>query len=194
MSKVITFSRTFPAYHPKAGQPTYFVEKFWNNWNQSELDQVFLSDYYDEIKFQLNKTVPFEIICNFFAQLNQCKREDLGAKLHTIRAGNRFKAGEYFSPRVWSGKPYNSKQIIIAPDTLITDVYDFEIKTAYKELPLDYDTDVIINHRIYHTDSNIMKVVAENDGLTLAELLQWFKYPTPFKGQIICWNDKVNYQ
>lgn len=27
MAKVITFSRQFPSYHPKAGQPTYFVEK-----------------------------------------------------------------------------------------------------------------------------------------------------------------------
>jgi hypothetical protein len=29
--KVITFSRTYPSYHPKAGQPTYFVEKVWSS-------------------------------------------------------------------------------------------------------------------------------------------------------------------
>lgn len=33
MSKVITFSRTFPAYHPRKGEPTYFVEKFWTSIN-----------------------------------------------------------------------------------------------------------------------------------------------------------------
>lgn len=36
-------------------------------------------------------------------------------KHHTIRAGNRFKTGDYFSPRVWSGSPYNSKQLNMRP-------------------------------------------------------------------------------
>jgi len=168
MAKVITFSRTFPAYHPKAGQPTYFVEKFYN----SLFSRNNLMDY--PIGLEINENI-------------------LEMKNHTIRAGERWKKGEYFSPRVWSGKPYNTPQIILAKDILITDVYDFEIKTAYKELPLDYDTDVIINHRFFHTDSEIMKTVAKNDGLTLAELLQWFKYPKPFKGQIICWNKNAQY-
>ena len=29
MAKVITVSQKFPASHPKAGQPTHFVEKIW---------------------------------------------------------------------------------------------------------------------------------------------------------------------
>lgn len=168
MAKVITFSRTFPAYHPKAGQPTYFVEKFYN----SLFSRNNLMDYPKGL--EINESI-------------------LEMKNHTIRAGERWKKGEYFSPRVWSGKPYNTPQIILAKDTLITDVYDFEIKTDYMELPLDYETDVIINHIFFHTDSDIMKVVAKNDGLTLAELLQWFKYPKPFKGQIICWNKNAQY-
>jgi hypothetical protein len=177
MAKVITFSRTFPAYHPKVGQQTYFLEKFLKGrpttiekteWNPEK---------------SLIEQLP--IALDIWAELTP--------KYHTIRAGSRWKKGEYFSPRVWSGKPYNTPQIILAPDTLITDVYDFEIKTAYKELPLDYNTDVIINHRFYHTDNAIMKTVAKNDGLSLAELLQWFKYPKPFKGQIICWNENVTY-
>jgi hypothetical protein len=32
MSRVLTFSRVFPAYHPKAGQPTGFVEKIWKGY------------------------------------------------------------------------------------------------------------------------------------------------------------------
>lgn len=173
MAKVITFSRTFPSYHPKAGQPTFFVEKFYNSidpeqkmnvWNRSDLSFV-------------NEKA-----------MNECL-----PKHHTIRSGNRWKKGEYFSPRVWSGKPYNSPQITLCQNVLITDVYDFEIKNAYKMLPLDYDTDIIINHNFFHTDSEIMKVVAKNDGLTLAELLQWFKYPKEFKGQVICWNQNAKY-
>ena len=31
MARIITFSRTFPAYHPKAGEPTYFVEMILND-------------------------------------------------------------------------------------------------------------------------------------------------------------------
>lgn len=180
MAKVITFSTKFPSYHPKSGQETFFVEKFWESYQLTETD----------ISKVLTPLIPF--IQDYKAS-NDFNYTKYGAKNHTIRAGNRWKEGDYFSPRVWSGKPYNTPQIKIAPDTLITKVYDFEIKTAYKELPLDYDTDVIINHRFFHTDSDIMKVVAKNDGLTLAELLQWFKYPKPFKGQIICWNKNAQY-
>lgn len=183
MAKVITFSRTFPAYHPKSGQPTYFIEKFWESVGLPDKEYSFnLPDEYQSFMRQDGEIV--------------------WAKHHTIRNGNRWKVGDKFSPRVWgdnintkSGRKgaYHSDQITIAPDILITSVYDFEIETAYKQLPLDYDTDIIINHRFYHTDSEIMKQIAINDGLSLAELLQWFKYPKPFKGQIICWNENVNY-
>lgn len=40
-------------------------------------------------------------------------------KYHTIRAGNRFKKGDYFSPRIWTDKPYASKQYQFHPDILI---------------------------------------------------------------------------
>lgn len=176
MAKVITFSTKFPSYHPKAGQPTYFVEKFIKSWDEAHsIDDLLKTPLLDHNIF--NEDVWFNCL----------------PKHHTIRTGARFKKGDYFSPRIWGGRPYYDPQIKIAPDTLITDVYDFEIKTAYKELPLDYDTDVIINHNFFHTDSDIMKVLAKNDGLTLAELLQWFKYPKPFKGQIICWNKNTKY-
>lgn len=72
-------------------------------------------------------------------------------------------------------------------------MFAFEIKQAYKILPLDYETDIIINHKFYHTDDKIVAEMAENDGLLLADLLQWFKYPTPFKGQIISWNSQIKY-
>lgn len=180
MAKVIIFSRTFPSYHQKKGESTYFVEKFLRaKYGQKPTKN------YEDIVVPLNHNLDLTI--DFFFSLNWTINHD--EKLHTIRAGNRFKAGDYFSPRVWSGKPYNSKQIIIAPDTLITQVYDFEIKPAYKMLPLDYDTDIIINHNFYHSDDKIIDELAKNDGLTKAELLQWFKYPNSFAGQVVCWGD-----
>lgn len=170
---VIIFSQRFPSYHPLKGQPTFFVEKTlksidknreMNIWNRSDLSFI-------------NENA-----------LNECK-----PKHHTIRGGSRWKVGDKFSPRIWSGKPYQSKQIVIAPDIEIKQVYDIEIKSAYKQLPLDYDTDIIINHRYYHADDEIMKRLAQNDGLSLAELLQWFKYPKAFKGQIIIWDEETKY-
>ena len=178
MSRIITFSRSFPSYHPKKGEPTYFVEKFWRSIEVP----IPCSVHADQLEQEM-RTLLFE--------------EKLGLKLlpkhHTIRQGNRWKVGDKFSPRVWSGKPYKSKMIIIADDVEIKNVWDFEIKPAYQMLPLDYDTDIIINHRFYHSDDEIMKRLAQNDGLSLAELLQWFKYPEPFKGQIICWGKEIEY-
>lgn len=161
MAKVLTFSRVFPAYHPKAGQPTYFVEKIYN----SLFARNNLMDYPKGL--EVNESI-------------------LETKHHTIRAGNRFKVGDYFSPRVWSGKPYNSKQIIIAPDIQVKKVWDFEI-----DLNCVYSIDG--KYTSEQTDYDL----AMNDGLTESEMQFWFmpnmNKPKEFKGQIICWNESVNY-
>lgn len=154
MSKVIIFSRVFPANHPKAGQPTYFVEKFLSSINYINNDE--------ERLFNPRLSV-----------------DRFGPKHHTIRAGSRWKAGDKFSPRVWSGKPYNSKQIIIAPDIEIKKVWNFEIKNGQLLLG---------GYAIYQYAD-----VAENDGLSGEDFLAWFRFPKPFTGQIICWSDKIKY-
>ena len=163
MSKVLTFSRTFPAYHPKAGQPTYFVEKIakglhrqgYPAWDIS--DNIFSTEMY--------------YICE--------------PKFHTIRSGNRWKVGDKFSPRVWSGVPYKSKQITIAPDIEVKKVWNFNIK---KDLTQSV---ILINGWILSNKE--LNLVAKNDGLLGSELLEWFQYPKPFSGQIICWNENINY-
>lgn len=78
MSKVITFSRTFPAYHPKAGQPTYFVEKFWESIYLEKSDSEWLS------------------ACKRF-NFNVGLHGIYSPKHHTIRAGKRWKVGDKFS-------------------------------------------------------------------------------------------------
>lgn len=47
MSRVITFSRFFPKTHPKAGNPTFFVEKFWKGLQQIGYSEpcYFLSEF-----------------------------------------------------------------------------------------------------------------------------------------------------
>lgn len=162
MSKVITFSRYFQKSHPQAGEPTFFVEKILNSLNLTDLNKNPLPDLND-----------------FFIVLGDGKH-------HTIRSGNRFKAGDKFSPRVWSGKPYASKQIAIAPDIEVKKVWDFSIdeKGIYS-----------INGKCI--DGKTEFILAKNDGLSTREMVYWFMpsfpKPKPFQGQIICWSDNVSY-
>ncbi len=165
MSKVITFSRTFPAYHSRKGQPTYFIEK-------------------------INKALGFEYGIPFgeetekhFADQGVAYSHNVYSicppKYHTIRSGNRFKVGEKFSPRVWSGKPYASKQVIIAPDIQIKKIFEFEVTKS----------DYILQGKKLNLPE--LEKLAKNDGLTSIQLEDWF--PKLFVGQVICWNENVNY-
>jgi hypothetical protein len=170
MSRVITFSRNFPKYHPNAGEPTYFVEKLWSSINDINISKVELP--VERENFCFGKFEP---------------------KHHTIRVGNRWKVGDKFSPRVWSGKPYNSKQIIIAGDVEIKQIWNIEIKQIWNiEIKVEGNGRW---HTVYLNGKNIchdtVKEIAKNDGLDWSELLSWFN--KSFTGQIICWNGELGY-
>lgn len=174
MSKVITFSRTFPAYHPKAGQPTYFVEKLWNSIETNS----FAVDY--AMICRNNEGVSPDILWPFWRSIKKAYSNDGAAKHHTIRGGNRFKVGDKFSPRVWSGKPYRSKQIVIAPDIEVVKVWGFEISKEHYHI------------NGFALNLEALKVVAANDGLEVDDLENWFAKQTG-KFQIICWSNTINY-
>jgi hypothetical protein len=151
MAKIITFSRYFPAGHPRAGLPTYFVEKLLKGFpiRPDALDT------------------------------SGIKTDDLlNPKLHTIRKGDRWKEGDFFSPRFWSGLPRRSKQVVIAPDQRIVKIMNFTIKGE-----ACYLDDRLLNQK------DLIKLAA-NDGLTLPDFQAWF--PEDFNGQVICWVD-INY-
>ncbi len=165
MPKVIIFSTTFPAHHPLAGSPTYFVDQFLNSlnrWPQAENKTV--------INAELISTI-------YFGNTLHCKH-------HTIRQGQRFKVGEFFSPRIWSGKPYASKQITICSPVRIEQIYNIEF-----------------DGQAFYIESNICKYptvlkLASADGFLpyydfLDAFTSWFT--APFKGQIICWNKDIKY-
>ena len=167
MAKVITFSQKFPSYHPKAGQPTYFVEALYKS--------LFVMKCLPK---ELEESFNHEVFLNGMT------------KHHTVRSGNRFKKGDFFSPRVWgtdvnpkSGKSgaYHSKQIILSHDTEIKNVWDIEINEA---------TEISINGKFISYGWEVE--LANNDGLSWQEFNDWF-VKLPFKGQIICWNDAVSY-
>jgi len=155
--KVLTFSRVFPAYHPKKGQPTNFVEKIYNGLYSKNN----LMDY--PLGLDIDDTVK-------------------GMKHHTIRAGNHWKVGDKFSPRVWSGKPYNSKQIIIAPDIEIKKVWELIVdEYGIVEMPKAKAT-------------TILQDIAKNDGLSIEDFIAWFKdFKQAGTYQIICWNENIEY-
>lgn len=164
MAKIITFSRVFPSYHPRKGEPTYFREKILHCLLKQE--QIKLnSDYIKNIEF------------NAYALFSETKN-------HTIRAGKRWKAGEYLSPRVWSEKPYRSKMITIAPDIKIEKVWNIDI----------YETHEIYINGVFAASfgSENCSILAGNDGLEMKDLQNWFN-KLPFSGQIICWNKEIKY-
>lgn len=186
MSKVITFSRYFPKSFPLsnyAGKETHFVEQIINSS---------VSDWQTISKESINKDV-IDLINPFI--INDRRM----VKKHTVRAGKRWKQGDIFSPRIWSGKPYASKQIQFLPDMQLKRVYDLEIyvddyfgeKEAFIQIDKREPVCLGINlGRAYLTS------IALNDGLTYNQFIGWFgllglyikngKFKG-FSGQILCW-------
>lgn len=182
MAKVITVSQKFPSSHPKAGQPTHFVEKIWSS----------LGGVKDEYRS------PWENYQDFKKSILWSYRM-YGDKHHTVRLGRRWKTGDMASIRVWGNDinpktnrsgPYHSKQIIIAPDVEVT------------------VTNIVISYEPYNFQpmktTNVeneftlipLKDLAENDGLDLFDFQDWFN-PKGKRGeieaQIICWNKSIKY-
>ena len=176
MSRVITFSRVFPSYHPRAGEPTYFVEKILRGIHDDEhLEQL-------QINYETLRSLNF----NDILELDSPGKFE--PKHHTIRAGHRWKVGDWFSPRVWSGIPYKSKQITFAPDIEIKKVWDFLFLSTgiYRIGTRQFEGEV-------ESDHELLEDIAKNDGLSKRDLLEWFQYPKYFDGQIIAWNENINY-
>lgn len=177
MSRVITFSRTFPAYHPKKGQPTHFVEGILNTLSAIRPGQHYAFDKINPGKEEESSNV-FDSILEDVTPFH---------KSHTIRAGNRWKVGDKFSPRVWSGKPYSSKQITIAPDIEIKKVWNFKIIHGVGYI---YNGKNLWNPFGWET----MQALAHHDGLSVDDMVDWFRWDyRNFNGQIICWNESINY-
>lgn len=178
--KYIMCSRTFPKEHPKSGQPTGFVEKVWNSFRREDFS---LPESFN----QWVKNFPF--LGNEY--LNAVHKASVTDCKHTtIRAGSRFKPGDMISLRVWSGAPYRSKQIEFA-QVEVKKTWGVEIYIKDEELAI-----TIINEPYFHIADNA--IVANNDGLHLDDFTDWFKiHPKKdgqlFTGQIICWNDSIEY-
>lgn len=161
MAKVITLSVKFPSYHPDKGKPTLFPEKVWKSLLNSG---VYVADYIYEVGRKLGGYQYADEVLNAV--------DNSEPKHHTIREGKRWKDGDMASLRVWSGVPYNSPQITIAPD----------VKLVVKDVKMANGLMWIDGKKVS------WDTVAGNDGLTMQELRWWFNKPV-FDGQILIWNN-----
>lgn len=171
MSKVITFSRKFPIKHPRKGEPTFFIEKIWAG----------LADTVENFR------IPDHCVDWDWHQYYNAY-----PKTHTIRSGRRWKVGDKFSPRYWSGKPYASKMVAFAPDIELKKVWDIEI---YKQGDIKISSKEGTSNKslITHVMNPGFQQLSKNDGLTSEDMTAWFKIPCRFSGQILCWNNKIEY-
>lgn len=191
-------SRYFPAYHPKAGQPTYFVEKLWASTRKEDyFSLVNLNSLTIDNRDSQMKSSKYRIIEDFYSSLSEVYHD---SKFHTIRQVNiskrtglpmRVEVGDAITFYVWSGKPYHSPQIVVSPQIEVKKVWDFEISAAGALWINDRHKG---NLRLRGVDSLGLSEVAKNDGVSASDLIAWFKYPKPTGlCQIICWSDEVNY-
>lgn len=119
---VLIVSEHFPATHPRAGEPTYFV---------------------DSILYGIKKTT---------------FRENYELWEKRVSEVNQGKA--IISVRVWTGKPYNSKQ-----------------KEVIK---LNHVGVIKIDEKIWKMlirNKHNLELIASHDGLTSEEFLSWFEKP-----------------
>lgn len=163
--RVLTFSTHFPKGHPKEGQQTFFREKIWAG----------LADRADGFKIPDENT-----------DWDWHEYYNARPKWHTIRSGNRWKVGDKFSPRIWSAKPYRSKQIEFAPPIQIKKIWTFRI--SYSSYYVD-ETEFLLDD---------LTILAKNDGLSVEDFESWFaghgkKKDAEFVGQILSWSNDVNY-
>ena len=174
MPKVIMISKVFLKGHPKQGKETSFPSKIQNA----------LLDFTDP------------------------EYKNLSKKLHTIRAGKRHKEGDRVSLRFWIDKPYRSSQVEFAI-VRIKKVYDFQFRKTMFEGKyilhfsiVDKEGNCLFYGRAFENEpfkgqglkhrfsiqSQLYKL-ANNDGLTANDFVQWFLPYKDFDGQIICWID-----
>ena len=183
MTKIIHYSQKYPDYHPMAGRPTFFVEKFLNyqvglSWHEPWYEEKLMSLPENEGKQHL--------VRDFIKNLST---EERTTKRHTVRGDYRWFPGSRFSPRVWSGVPYKSKTIAFWPETTVHKIWEM---VWDGEDPYPF-----INSKMIGFD--VMEALAKNDGLTRQSLTEWFKLSPKFKisgkftGIIICWDPILSY-
>jgi hypothetical protein len=159
MAKVVTLSRQFPSYHPKAGQETHFVENAWSSLSPILGEQAIMCENF-----------PKEY-AEWLFDWDYSKK-----KHHTVRLGRRWKDGDMASLRVWSGKPYASPQISICQDVKLR-VVDIIINYDDNTIEVPYDDmspPCILIFNMSAINLHCFQL-ATNDDLLVQDFLDWFQ-------------------
>lgn len=165
-------SRYFPKTHPRKGEPTYFVEKIYQGLG---------------LLMPCKPHCYSETICNGKHCLIDSM--NLNDKIHTIRANyplwekrmKEVQAGmaviELF---YWSGKPYNSPQVVFA--TLEKNSGCGVQKLNWREMiQVGSERAMVQNEKIYTplieytSAAPTIETISLNDGLSLEDFKAWFK-------------------
>lgn len=156
---VLTLSVTFPKWHPRAGEQTYFKEKMAN------------------AIYHMRHPVVFE----------PGEPNNGDEKYHTIRANyelwrkrfEQIERGEAcLSIRQWSGNPYRSKEIEICRLTKDDGIGIQKLKFASDRDGHQCWWNFSIDGRYCHYDTKadyIPNELAENDGLSYKDWQDWFR-------------------
>ncbi len=175
---VTTFSRFFPAGHPNAGKKTFFVEQILTSIYGPDFDF-----HFDDYLRKLNPDVPEKLLDELRESLDP---EQDGIKMHTIRKGDKCRACNKYSFRVWSGRPYMSRQIVIVPEVEIVRVANIHI-TGDRSIEIGGGFFGIMDEP--YGSRKMLTELAKNDGLAPSDFTEWFKPNLPFTGQIRFWKD-----
>lgn len=157
---VLTVSTHYQSKHPKQGESTYFVEKIF----------ACLAD----------KIEGFKIPKDFQEYDFHRYYNETMLKGHTIRANyelwkkriDEVIAGRaILSIRIWTGKPYNSKQIEIAR---ITKENNPGIQKVYIDIHCD-ESNIESSIRAKVEEKEVdASLLAKNDGLNIVDFARWF--------------------
>lgn len=160
----LTLSQTFPATHPRKGEPTYFEEKLHNSLLRNK-----------------GMNVGYALTPSFAVP------DGKQLKPHTIRANYPFLAKRFekinageavLSVRQWSGKPYRSKMIEICRLTKEDGIGIQKLKFASDRDGCHNWWHFSIDGRYCHYDTKadyVPNELAENDGLSYKDWQDWFR-------------------
>lgn len=168
---VLTLSARFPAYHPKAGQPTGFDDAFRRGRQRDRCRQQ------------------HECIgCGECVGLIKNHTIRGNAVLWEYRAEKVNNGEAIISVRQWTGKPYNSPQIEIGRLTslhvqrITLGVSDGSHQEPYAYVDSKDTTKTVSVSRL-----------AENDALELTDFVRWFQLhrrKEPYHGAILHFTNK----
>lgn len=183
---VLMISKVFPAYHPRAGHPTFFKEAIAAGIEGNRLVTLTTS----------RRVGKHNIILN-----------EQAGKLHTLRGSydlwkkraEKINRGEaILSLREWSGKPYASKQeefmqltkvgvqeILISRPNYLGRESVFQIAIDRKKIAAYSDKALI--PAVDQGKEKVFQNICKNDGLSVDDFCKYFK--NPLDGCIIHFTD-----